>query len=419
MGSLLIDTNYQNKEKIKSLLAYYLLLTSSQTIPFFNNYYFLLISTIVLGAYIHKVLKVNTNIYQVVILLIVVYLLGLFIFLSIVPHISEIIRHVSYILIGIYISAILNTNWVFFIEKAIYKLTIISLVLFSLQIAFPSYVFSSISAINSTLHLGRSYLEGNFGNNVSNMFIYAVNQSNMNISSFRNCGFAFEPGFFSLFLNLGILFNLLLHDFKLNKHIFIYCLAIITTVSTTGFLGFILIIFFYLVNKKVKFKFYLYVLFLPCLYFIVMSPLVFDKTYELWNERQTPEFYLNSAYLNKSAGDLSMGRFTGNFYMFERSLESPFFGHFGSTQIPIPENLTIPSSLGPFIYTFGVLGLILLLISLYQSSELLIRNDFKLKSHLILFILFLFYFFAFPFVYTTIFWFIPLNHLRKYFSYYH
>jgi len=320
-------------------------------------------------------------------------------------------------LIAIYSASILEKYWIYFFEKALYILALISLVLFIIQILNFNFLFNLIYFINNTLHIGGSINKDLFRSYSSNIIIYTINETSNEASSFRNCGFAFEPGFFSYFMNLGLFSNLILNKFRINFHVIIFCVAVISTFSTSGLIGLMLIMVFYSTNKKINNKLLFYGLILTLMFFIVTSELVMKKTYDTFTERKEAYEYIEIASLTSSdAPKVSMGRFTGNEYILQKSLDSPIFGHWGSEQNSFFKDLAIPSSFGPFCYTFGFIGFILLSVSLYKSSTLLVIKNFQLKTPIIYFILFLLYVFAFTIIYTTIFWFIPLNYLRKYFS---
>jgi len=71
----------------------------------------------------------------------------------------------------------------------------------------------------------------------------------------RNIGFTWEPGVFSCWVLLGLYVNLIRHNFKFfdikhNKSFIILLITLATTLSTTGYAAFSIIILFILLNKK-------------------------------------------------------------------------------------------------------------------------------------------------------------------------
>ena len=72
---------------------------------------------------------------------------------------------------------------------------------------------------------------GIFGHPFYNLFVYAGD-----MFSFRNGGMFWEPGAFQIFINLALLIELL-KNLPRGRVILVYVITIITTFSTTGFLG--------------------------------------------------------------------------------------------------------------------------------------------------------------------------------------
>lgn len=75
----------------------------------------------------------------------------------------------------------------------------------------------------------------------------------------RNIGFAWEPGRFGSILVVAVFFNLIINKFKIknNRHFWILTLAVLSTQSTTSYLGYIFCLVFMLYNKKSKYFIYL------------------------------------------------------------------------------------------------------------------------------------------------------------------
>lgn len=81
----------------------------------------------------------------------------------------------------------------------------------------------------------------------TNMYLYCINHSILH----RNCGMFWEPGAFQIYLNIALLFIIYDPKCKLKKiKIAILSLAVLTTISTTGYVAYSLIIFSYLVQDK-------------------------------------------------------------------------------------------------------------------------------------------------------------------------
>lgn len=71
----------------------------------------------------------------------------------------------------------------------------------------------------------------------------------------RNIGFTWEPGVFSCWVLLGIYLNMIMYNFKVfnirrNPNLYILIATLLSTLSTTGYVAFAVIILFVLINKK-------------------------------------------------------------------------------------------------------------------------------------------------------------------------
>ena len=83
----------------------------------------------------------------------------------------------------------------------------------------------------------------------ANLFVYCVSTA----VPHRNCGVFWEPGAFQVFLNLALLFTLNYRDFsRRGLRVAIIIIAILTTVSTTGYICSSLILIAFLVSTDLR-----------------------------------------------------------------------------------------------------------------------------------------------------------------------
>lgn len=85
-----------------------------------------------------------------------------------------------------------------------------------------------------------------------NLYVYCINTAIMH----RNCGVFWEPGAFQIYLNLSLLY--VLHDETVRKRkikIAVLVIAILTTISTTGYICLALILAAYFLKSNMKSKF--------------------------------------------------------------------------------------------------------------------------------------------------------------------
>ena len=105
-------------------------------------------------------------------------------------------------------------------------------------------------------------------------YFYTINEQNRIIlGGFPNAGFAWEPGAFACLIVLAIYCNLVINRFNLfNFKFYILLASLISCFSSTGFALLILILLFYQLNIRIKFRY----LFFPlisaiCLYIFSLS----------------------------------------------------------------------------------------------------------------------------------------------------
>lgn len=130
-------------------------------------------------------------------------------------------------------------DFILVFNKIMYFLCFFSLVTFLTSIIFPSIIELFPVVSNSA------------GLNVHNLLFSVVN--NNSIFS-MNYGVFWEPGAFQTFINLALFFQIfILKDLKL-KYIFIYCITIFTTFSSTGYIAVALLFVAFLMSNKSAIK---------------------------------------------------------------------------------------------------------------------------------------------------------------------
>lgn len=136
---------------------------------------------------------------------------------------------------------ILGTRFFLVYHRILVFLAGISVPLYFLQLLNYGALFQVVGVFQRTIPFM------SFRNDrLANMLVFTMEAYG---STLRNCGFAWEPKGFVNFLVVGIIVNLVIHKFKLNKSLFILYAAILTTLSTTGyFICFILIPFWVFMN---------------------------------------------------------------------------------------------------------------------------------------------------------------------------
>lgn len=156
-----------------------------------------------------------------------------------------------------------NVFFTYFI-RVIYFFSVLSLFFFLLSFVAPIYTwFLSISNIftppfSETLSIYESS---------PSLIVYTLHPLHV----FRNCGPFWEPGGFSVFLLLGLVFSSYIFGFRFNKYVFVFLITILSTFSTLGYIGVLAYFFFYIYKFNLKVRLFYYFVGLIGLYFIIFN----------------------------------------------------------------------------------------------------------------------------------------------------
>jgi len=125
--------------------------------------------------------------------------------------------------IGIMLVSYLRSSFTYFYRRCLYYIATFSLIIFVLNLSFPSIV-SSLSFPVTESDLFKRY--SLFG-------LYTIIEG----SSYRNAGLFWEPGAFGGYLVLALLFNTIENKKLFNKEFIILLLATLSTFSTAAYLA--------------------------------------------------------------------------------------------------------------------------------------------------------------------------------------
>ncbi len=285
----------------------------------------------------------------------------------------------------------LKTNLFIIYEKVLYVLSIIGLALWGFQVLLGGDTMFSIIS-----HLPNISTFSNVTSQGLNIIIYSIQPS---ISSMvhgvpipRNCGYAWEPGAFAVFISLAIYINLffIINDQGRRKRLWALVIALISTQSTTGYVILLLILLFYLLNKSVN----ILVLLSPILIIIIgllfSLPFMGEKIADVY--RQVAEVDLiieNSVTLGTS---YAPGRFASFVIAFKDFLDNPILG-LGSVNehswtYKLGASIGSISGIGNLLAQFGLIGFLFFLYSAIKSS-ILYAKKYNYKGKSLFFILIL------------------------------
>lgn len=287
---------------------------------------------------------------------------------------------ISYsILFFIVYTAIKSLRFNFFLiyERIIYYLAIIALLFWIVQTILGGdslfYIFSRIPGIDTF-----SYVTGGG----LNVLFYSIQPTSYSIIDFiipRNCGFAWEPGAFSVYLCLAILINLFFikSDAKRNSRLWILLIALLSTQSTTGYMIFVVIFLFYLLNKNVNIIILLLPFSIVALVYIASLPFMSKKVFELIDETKGVNQLLEDTYGREASA--TPQRFTSFVLAFKDFQSNPLLGvggHREATYIyKIGSNISLISGIGNLLAQFGIVGFSFFMIWTLRSSFFFAKHN--------------------------------------------
>jgi hypothetical protein len=304
-------------------------------------------------------------------------------------------RFIGVYLISFYISYITISHFkaYFFIlyHNFIYIFCVISLCFWVTNQILPNEL-NSIMQMLSSMDTERLNIE-------SNILIYTINSkeiSDLTNTSFlgfsvtRNSGFAWEPGAFSVFINLAIFVNLIVYKFRLKRNLklMVLCFTLITTFSTTGYGIFILLILFYTYNQKVKYKLILTPLAIIIGIYITTLSFMTDKIIDL-SLQDTDEQIENSILYDTQYAPQRITSFTIDYKDF---LNNPILGYGGHQEErwtnKLGAQIASISGIGKLLAKFGMVGTIFFFLMLFKSSKIF-TEIFTFKGWIFPFLIFL------------------------------
>lgn len=246
------------------------------------------------------------------------------------------------------------------IETVLCWLCAISLVCWTINLCAPSFM----EGVVKKLSFSKPYAEDS--NVLANMIVYTIN-SERGRSEFalliRNAGFAWEPGAFACFCNLGFFCNMLRTNLsiKQNGSLLIFFLALLSSQSTTGYIMFIIMMLTWLLVNR---RFYLAFFLIPVLVFLFSMPFVQGKLFDEINGMQ---------YLDESRIEGSVGRLFSLQLSFQEFLRHPILGiggwSGGTWFAQHGYEISIISGIGTMLYQYGLIITFIFVLSLVKSSK--------------------------------------------------
>lgn len=241
---------------------------------------------------------------------------------------------------------LIGPQFPFRLEKIIYSLTIISLPIYILEIAFPDLFASLATYLNFITQEEQKQAGG--------WYIFIFMHSAWSES--RNCGFMWEPGAFAFMILLGMSIRFMQYGMiKFDKRITMYIIALLTSFSTMGYFGLFIILTAYIIQqRKLIYLTLLLPLFAPVIMEILQLDFLLPKISTYFNQ-------LDVIYNPENQSYLKVNRFSYTLLAIQQSLAWPFgFGIVPSKYILKEHSTEVlgVSTLANILIYWGWLGIL-------------------------------------------------------------
>lgn len=276
-------------------------------------------------------------------------------------------------------------------ERLLFYLAIISLFFWSIQIVLGGdtlfYLISNIQGIDlfsSVSGSGLSVLFYSLQPSFTSLLYAAIP---------RNCGYAWEPGAFAVYLCLAIFVNLFFTDpdKKGRTRFVVLVIALLSTQSTTGYLIFVIMILTYLLNKRLSLILLLLPFVIISMFYVATLPFMSKKVIELIDETKSIDQLVEDSYGSEIS--YTPQRFTSFLIAFKDFKDNPILGVAGHNEATwtykIQTNISTISGIGNFLQSFGLIGFFFFVILSYKTS-VLFSKYFNYNGELLFFLIILF-----------------------------
>ncbi len=199
---------------------------------------------------IHNIDIINLLLYFFVFTMVILFTIGTF---HLFPRIT-VQSFTKKVIISFFVIVLVNKKFFKIYINVLFFLSVSSLIIFALSLLFPS-VFAFFIKLSNYFPIQRTDIYLHYPKNI---LIHNFWQ----IDWYRNSGAFWEPGANAGFTLLALAFNLFIVEKKLLtvKNI-IFLLAVLSTLSTSGYLNLFLLIFFYLLHdRKERVLHYIYLI---------------------------------------------------------------------------------------------------------------------------------------------------------------
>ncbi|MDP4267476.1 MAG: hypothetical protein Q8880_08590 [Bacteroidota bacterium] len=314
--------------------------------------------------------------------------------------------YLGFILLSYVILKVTGKKFFQYYEDIIYKLALISLPLYILQLLIPHTFFT----INKFLQSTFKFLDTG-GAQYSNSFIFTFRDPHW----MRNCGFMWEPGAFGAVLALAAIFNLIFNKFRANFKLLIIIIAMLTTISTTAYINLVILFSFWVINTaKVK-NIIIFLSFISIIGIIgFQTEFGYKKVLLQLDSIEKDMMHVGNSIINNSDSEgLTLDRFASLVYDFQFIQDNYIIGiGLNDEELNNYGSFTRTNGLSDYIVKFGLVGLFFLIINMNKSFRLISEHN-KVKGSAIFIILIISISFSNPILLTILFISLQLFYLTK------
>jgi hypothetical protein len=393
---------------IKDLYLFVVILYSGMAIPFFRNQEGLILLWL-LGLFIffRPSKSISKNLLIALGVWTTYFIINTIIIKSFHPFFYG--TYVAKIMIAYWLISYHKTYIFIKFENIIFKLTVLSLIIYSIQLIAPVFVYQLMKLISLSDDLFSNIPYASNG-------LYTFHQRSLAETFPRNSGFTWEPGPFASYIGLAIFFNIIRNGntFKDKKRLLIFLIVLITTQSTTGFILLFAILLWYAwahyKNKILRFV-TIPITIIGVILLFLNVPFLQQKI--LLDSKQNIEEVMSHAEVTGKS--YNPGRFASLQLRWEDLKRYPIAGFGGNSSLQYgyigEENVvSAVSGLGNIIGRYGLIGSIIVLILILRAGKL-ISNIFIYKGWFIFPSLIFIIGYSFGIIETPIivtFWLIPV-----------
>ncbi|MEB2777650.1 hypothetical protein SYJ56_20200 [Algoriphagus sp. D3-2-R+10] len=348
--------------------AFFLIIAAKTTfLTYYDIFWFIFsISCLSYGLYKRRIYVSDLYVFVGFTIIYIVYIIFRNVFfnkLDINYLLSDIFFLLKYILLAFIFCIVFKRNATILISEVIIKFAKISLILYIFQLLGGGEVLFRIGIIfhNIFPYPGNSETYSNF-------LIFTYDK----LHSIRNSGFVWEPGAFGCFLTIGLLFHFMKNNFKFDRNSKILAVSILTTISTTAYLAFgVLMFLYYRVNGGIiSIKMILGFAVGIVLFFSL--PFLGDKIIQTYQDDVKAlddyEMIINGLdYFTENEGEVKLNRFASGVFLYRNFGHQLIFG-VSNAYINVKSSVygveiskfNISNGIIDFIAKFGMIGLIFL-----------------------------------------------------------